>query len=69
MSPALRCPYCGQEPQGEPLSQCYWCEESLPEQYAVLIDEEGDAFALCSSKCMGFLFEYMEAEAGEEEEQ
>lgn len=50
------------------MTSCYYCDGGLGAEYIVLIDEDGDPFALCSPKCMELLFEFLEAEAEEEEE-
>lgn len=64
----MRCPYCGKERPRQRVSECYYCHKPIFDEYILLIDEEGERFGFCSTKCMDDLFEYMEAEDFEEEE-
>ena len=65
--PSTKCPYCGRERPTQAAATCYWCHETLKDEYIVLVDEARDAYSLCSTKCLDNLFESMEAEEEEEE--
>ena len=67
-TPTVRCPYSGQESRGEGVPYCYFCNATLGEECLILVDEDGDPFLLCSTRCLDLLLEFLEAEAGEEEE-
>ena len=68
MTPALKCPYCGQDRAGSAVTECPFCHGPLAEEYLLLVDEDGDPFPLCSLKCMDSWFEFLEAEDAEEDE-
>jgi len=63
----IKCPYCGRDRPQEEVTTCYYCKKELEDEYIVLVDEESEAFPLCSTKCLDLLFEFMEAEEEEEE--
>lgn len=50
------------------MTECTFCHGELPKEYLLLVDEDRDTFPLCSLKCMDSWFEYLEAEAAEEDE-
>ncbi len=65
-SPKMRCPYCGRERPFQAATTCYYCHIDLQDEHIILIDEEGDAYPLCSLRCLDLLFESLEAEEEEE---